>query len=139
MSRVQCKARYPVARNLFHWDYVTRRNITIVVNAPSANRFPGATADNHPRRRIDPEVTGVRNLTARPANNGFWRDVSTGRTVKNQKRVIEIHDQEIMERINGDRRLVTDNQRTWPLENPFWRHVAVGQPVEYENGGQAIS
>ena len=124
MSRIQCESGYPVARNLFHWDFPTRRNVAIVVNAPRANGFPTATVYNHARRRVDPEIARTRHLATRPTNDGFRRCISTSRTIENQKRVIEIDDQKIAERINGYRGFVTHNQRMGPFENSLGRHVA---------------
>ena len=134
MSGIQCKSGYPVARNLFHWDFVTRRNVAIVVNAPRANGFPTATVYNHAGRRINSEIARTPHLATRPTNDGFGRGISTGRTIENQKRIIEIDEQKIVERIDGHRGLVTYNLCLGPFENSFGRHVAVRQPVKYENG-----
>ena len=133
MGGIECKPGYPVARNLFHWDFPTRRNVAVVVDAPGADGVSAATVDNHARGR-DLEIARTCHLAARPADDGFRRDISTGGAIKNQKRVIQVDDQKIAQRIHGHWRFVTDNERLGPFENSFGRHVAVRQPVKYENG-----
>src|SRR5262249_44843760 len=117
----------------------TRRNVAVIVDTPGANRFSTAAVDNHTRLRIDTEIAGTRHLATRPANYSFRGDITTGSAIENQKSVIQIDDQKIMERINGYGRFVTDNLRIGPFENSFWRHVAVRLPVKHENRGQSIS
>src|SRR5436190_3707477 len=138
MRRIQCESGYPVAGELFHRDLPARGSVAVVVEAPGADGFAAATIDAHARRWIDAEIARTRHLAARPPNDGFRWCIPAGRPVEDQKRVIKIDDQKIVERIDRYRWFVPDNLRARSFENAFGRDVAVRHPIEYEDGGQGI-
>src|SRR5206468_12199314 len=106
-----------VARNLFHRNFPTRRSVASIVDTPRANGLPAASVYDHARRRINPEIARARHLATRSANDGFRRCISAGGTIENQERIIEVDDQKITDRINGDGWLLARNLRLRSLEN----------------------
>src|SRR5437899_5124317 len=115
-------ARDPVTGNLLHRDFPTRRNVAVVINAPRANRAPGAKVHDHAGRRDD-EVVHARYLALRSTNDGLRLRISLGRTIENQKRIVEVYDQQITNRIGGHGGRA-HNLSIWPAQDPLWRHVA---------------
>ncbi len=136
MSRIQRKPGYPIVRQLFHWQSIAGRSVAIICDTPGADCVAGTAAYNHARRRMDSEIARTARLAARPANDSLWRDISTRSAVENQKRIIEVDDHKITERINGHRGFVTDNLRPGPLEDSLGLHVPVRHPVKHENARQ---
>src|SRR5437867_11456974 len=121
-----------VTRKIFHRDPPARRNIAVVVDAPCADRFAGASANDHSRGR-DAEVIEARDLALRSADYGFRRGIAAGRAVEDQEGIIEVDDQDIMDGIDRYRRFATCNLGLRSYENTFRRDVSLGQAVEDEN------
>ncbi len=132
VNRIQNNSGCHVSGELLNGKSPAGSNVPVIIDAPCANRPPGAATDNPALRRINLERVDASHAALRSLDHCSRRRISAGGPIKNQHRTTTVDEQEVMNRIYTDRRNAPDF-RVGPAEDSFGSHISIRVPRKYQN------